>query len=492
MTSDSRRLAILTAREINELYGLPCFTDQERCIYFDLSPAEHDAVDAVHTDAAAVHMVLQLGYFKAKRQFFIYEPETVCDDLRHIMKRYFPGMDNVSIKALSKPTRLEQQQTILALFGYRRCDGAAREELEFKARRIAMLSAQPITILREALQYLENQRVMAPGYRFLQDLVSRVATGERCRITDMLGQAMTPAIEQQLAALLQAGEGMYLISELKHEPRDFSYKALRQEAARRKVFQPLYEFARTFLASAALSNESVKYYASLVQFYTVYKLQRMATGIVRLYLLCFAYHRFRQINDNLIEAFIHLLDQYEQDAKLSAEAAAQQALLAASQNLNAAGKVLNLFVDASIPDDAPFCVVKEKAFSLLDPQRFSLVANYMRSIAFDKTAFEWSCYGKLSHAFKRNLRHLFADLDFSGRLEDAPLLEAVTFLQGLLRQGKAPRQTDPSTFPVSIIPTGLRRYLFGHRGNAQRRKSPGDRPIRVPYLSLVAQRAGGG
>jgi uncharacterized protein DUF4158 len=70
MTSDSRRLAILTAREINELYGLPCFTDQERCIYFDLSPAEHDAVDAVHTDAAAVHMVLQLGYFKAKRQFF--------------------------------------------------------------------------------------------------------------------------------------------------------------------------------------------------------------------------------------------------------------------------------------------------------------------------------------------------------------------------------------------------------------------------------------
>jgi hypothetical protein len=153
---------------------------------------------------------------------------------------------------------------------------------------------------------------------------------------------MTPAIEQQLAALLQADEGMYLISELKHEPKDFSYKALRQEAARRKVFQPLYEFARTFLASAALSNQSVKYYASLVQFYTVYKLQRMATGIVRLYLLCFAYHRFRQINDNLIEAFIHLLDQYEKDAKLSAESAAQQALLAASQYLNAAGKVLNL------------------------------------------------------------------------------------------------------------------------------------------------------
>ena len=53
------------------------------------------------------------------------------------------------------------------------------------------------------------------------------------------------------------------------------------------------------LVAAGLSNESVKYYASLVQFYTVYKLQRMAVSASRLYLLCFATHRFRQINDNL-------------------------------------------------------------------------------------------------------------------------------------------------------------------------------------------------
>jgi pSer/pThr/pTyr-binding forkhead associated (FHA) protein len=48
-----------------------------------------------------------------------------------------------------------------------------------------------------------------------------------------------------LVALLEAGEGMYQISELKQEPRDFSYKALRQEVARRKIFQPLYEFGRS-------------------------------------------------------------------------------------------------------------------------------------------------------------------------------------------------------------------------------------------------------
>ena len=109
----------------------------------------------------------------------------------------------------------------------------------------------------------------------MQDLVGRTVSGERRRITHLLGQALKPPVEQQLAALLVADEGMYRISVLKHEPKDFSYGELRQEVERRKFFQPLYEFGQVFLASAGLSNESVKYYASLVQFYTVYKLQRM-------------------------------------------------------------------------------------------------------------------------------------------------------------------------------------------------------------------------
>jgi len=69
-------------------------------------------------------------------------------------------------------------------------------------------------------------------------------------------------------------------------------------------------------------------------------------------------------------------------------------------------------------------------------------------------------YTKLSSTFKRNLRQLFSDLDFAGRVEDAPLLEAVTFLQGLLREDKSPRQTDPSLFPNAVIPKSLQRYLF--------------------------------
>ncbi len=478
----SGRLAILTAQEIEELYGLPRFTEEERQLYFNLSPREQAAVNAVQTAVAAVHLTLQLGYFKASHRFFVYTREAVLPDLEHIRRRSFPQIDLDAITVLSKPTRLAQQQVILDLFDYRLCDGAAKAALEQKAQRAAMRSTQPIFLLREALAYLPNERLVAPGYTYLQEMVGRVVAGERRRITQLLAGALTPAIVARLDALLQAEEGMYAISALKHEPKDFSYGELRQEVERRTFFAPLHAFGLSFLASAGLSNESVKYYASLVQFYTVYKLQRMASATTRLYLLCFAYHRFRQINDNLVDAFIHRIDQYEQQAKGAAELAAQQALTDASANLDAAGQVLALFVDQSIPDSTPFATVKQHAFSLLAPERIPLVSAHLRAVAFDKTACEWAHYGTLHHTFKRNLRHLFCALDFAAPAEDAPLLEAVRFLQDLLRQGKSPRQAKPATFPTGVLTKSVQRYLY------TRGEQPKDKRLEVDRYEFLVYR----
>ncbi len=276
MNIDSRRLSILSAEEVEALYSLPRFTEDDRRLYFDLSAAERETVVAIHTVSVAVHLTLQLGYFKAKRQFFADEQDAVLEDLRYIMTLYFPGRDLTTIKSPSRPTRVEQQRTILRLFNYRLCDSDAKVELESKARRIAMLSTQPVYIFRELIQHLTQRRIVAPGYRFLQEMIGRVVAGERSRIQLLLNKAMTPGVDKQLEMLLQADEGMYRISVLKHEPKDFSYNELRREVERRKFFQLLHEFARHFLVTAGLSNESGKYYASLVKFYTVYKLQRMA------------------------------------------------------------------------------------------------------------------------------------------------------------------------------------------------------------------------
>ena len=146
MSVDARRLAILTAGEVDDLYGLPRFTAEDRQLYFDLSAAERTAVDAVHTLSIAVHLTLQLGYFKAKRQFFLSRPEAVREDVRYILQQYFPTHEVASLTPPSKPTRLAHQRIILQLCDYRICDRAAKDELERKAQHIARLSTQPVTL----------------------------------------------------------------------------------------------------------------------------------------------------------------------------------------------------------------------------------------------------------------------------------------------------------------------------------------------------------
>ena len=482
LAADSHRLFILTPEEVHALYGLPRLTDDERQLYFDLGPRELEAVQA-RTPSVGAYLALELGYFKAKCQFFVFEPAEVAEDLRYLLTKYLAAYTLDSIKPPSTTTRTAIQRRVLELVGFRHCDAVAQQALQDKAARIAMLSTQPTYILRESLQYLTNEHIVAPKYTTLQDMIGRVVTHERTRVAALLQKSMPAKVARALDELLAADEQIYRISALKREPKDFSHKELKQEVERRQRFQPLHDFARTFLVKAALSNDSVKYYASLVKFYSVYKLQQMPRASARLYLLCFAFHRFRQISDNLIESFVHLVEHYEHQAKLAAEEAMNQAMLNATENLHAAGDVLRLFIDPSIATDARFADVQTKAFGLLEREQFPTVADHLRNIAFDKIAYQWSQYTQLSRTFKLNLRHLFCELDFGGRVEDAPLLQAVTFLQKLLRAGQSPRDVKPEAFPRHLIPKHLRLYLY-HEGKVRANRLDTDRYEFLAYRLL--------
>lgn len=76
---DSHRLSILSKSEIHTMYGVPLFDEPDREHYFDMSPAEMASAQA-RTQGLGVFQALELGYFKAKRQFFNFQPVDVQAD----------------------------------------------------------------------------------------------------------------------------------------------------------------------------------------------------------------------------------------------------------------------------------------------------------------------------------------------------------------------------------------------------------------------------
>ena len=75
-----KRLNILGEDEIEALYGRPRFTHEERIEYFSLSPTERSVLAQLHSIKSQLCFVLQLGYFKARPQFFIFSLHEVAED----------------------------------------------------------------------------------------------------------------------------------------------------------------------------------------------------------------------------------------------------------------------------------------------------------------------------------------------------------------------------------------------------------------------------
>jgi len=142
----SRRLHILSVSEVEALYGRPQFTDEDCALFFALTAEELTELSALHTVGSRILFILQLGYFKAVQQFFLFEPADVADDMQWIQQTYFTNVPQ-PIALASKTTRLKQQQIILHLTGYRLCREAEREQLRVRTAQTVRISSKPLFIL---------------------------------------------------------------------------------------------------------------------------------------------------------------------------------------------------------------------------------------------------------------------------------------------------------------------------------------------------------
>jgi TnpA family transposase len=465
-----RRLSILGDDEIDALYGRPRFTLDEREHYFALSPLEHEAVQDLRSVKSQAYFVLQLGYFKAKSLFFTFDLHDVQEDLDYIMTHYFPQKVLTAFSPIDKGTRLKQQRVILALCQYQSCDREHRHHLEAKAQQAAMVCAKPVYVFRELLHYLTEHRLVLPGYSFMQDTVGKALTSEQHRLTTLVRQHLAQADIAVLQRLLDDTPGLHEVTQLKREPKDFSAGEIKREIQRGAQIRDVYHRATTLLPVLHISNENIKHYASLVNYYSVYKLKRLDTWVVYLYLLCFVSHRYQRLHDNLLSSLIHHVRRYTDDAKEAAKDRVADYRLEGNANLPKAGQVLKLFTDDRIAAQTPFEDVQAQAFRILARPTLDVVADHIATNArFDETALQWAHIDTLAPQFKRHLRPILLAVDFAAASARHPLMDAVRFLKATWQKGRTLSQQPAEALPRRCIPDTVKRYLYVHETQEPRR-----------------------
>ena len=88
-----------------------------------------------------------------------------------------------------------------------------------------------------------------------------------------------------------------------------------------------------------------------------------------------------------------------------------------------------------------------------------IVSRYISKMKFDEAEYEWNHYVHLASTFKRNLRQIFANIEFKSQTNDDRLIEATSFLKEVIGEKKILGQINPDSFPEQIIPEKLEGYL---------------------------------
>lgn len=458
----SKRLQVLDAPERAALYDRLTFTDEERVSYFTLSPPDLALIQTFTEPAIQAFFVLTLGYFKAKQRFFSVTIHEVWDDLLFISNLLELGCPPDTLRIPNPRTIQQQRQLILDATGYQRCHPEDRQHAFQIALQAARISPKPHYLLRIVLQYFATERIILPGYTYLQEeIIGKAITAEEHRLVRLLTKHLSKDDCAVLEALFEEQDGRYVLTLLQRAPKDLGRGELRRERMRGANLKPLYELACRVLPLLECSPDAIRYYASLVGVYTATRLNELHSWMVYVYLLCFLHHRYHRLHDHLLSGFMQAVKGFRDEAKEAAEGPVTAYRLQRTKDMVRAGEVLGLFVSPHIEPTAPFADVQAQAFELLDQKRLAEVVAYITSgTDCDETAFFWQHIDKLARRFKARLRPLLGGVELHVMGNQKALLEAVQFLQHLFAHNHNLKKVDPRTIPVRFIPIRLKRYLY--------------------------------
>ncbi len=296
------------------MYGLPDFDDAQQLEFLTMDESELALACSRRGLHAQIYCILQIAYFKAKHLFFRFGWKDVKDDCDFILRRYFGGA-SLPDEFPTKHERYAQREKICALYGYRPWSSALSSQLEEQAIHIVRRDVTPGFIATELIIWLNAHKIIRPGYTTLQELVSRVLSDERRRLERILAEHLDDPTIAELDKLIERDDTLSRLAVLRQDARDFGWRQMRNEREKRAVLEPLHRKACEILPALNISQQNLLYYASLANFYTVYDLRSLKPGQTRLYLLCYAWIRYRQFSDNLVDAMFFHMKQLEDESR---------------------------------------------------------------------------------------------------------------------------------------------------------------------------------
>jgi hypothetical protein len=459
MRASNRKLTILSELEQFALYDPPDFDESQRTEFLTFTEIELQLILSRSDPTTQIYCAIQLGYFKAKQLFFrLPWKQIVEEDIFFLAQNYFPNQ-TIDKHPITNHEHYYQRCAIANLFGHRSWSKEFVSLLYQQATQIVQRDITPHFIALELISFLKKQKIIRPGYSTLQKIISSVLAIERHRLYLLITEAVSEQTKNAFQKLLQRDDSLSELAVLKQDAKNFKFRMMTLERKKRDVLKPFYQLAQELLPKLNISKQNIFYYASLANYYTIYELRTLPAWQTQLYLLCYSWQRYQQLNDNLIDAVGYHITQLNKATKEEAK----NLFLKTSQKQKSQliGKLLSFFVDESFCDTILFGEVRKQAFNIMPKEDIDTTSKQLCAKQNTQLFYRWQAIDKCINRSKKHLRPLFMSLDFvNTNTETNPWLTALNWFKKYFPFQQNLNRRPLSECPADTIPNRLKPYLY--------------------------------
>lgn len=453
----NKRLHIFSQAEIFAFYGIPDFNSQQRKEFFSFTENELVLIKNNQQEHINLYCSLQLAYFKAKKIFFQLSWEEIDKlDLEFVTHHYFDNKQ-ITKKYITKHQHYCQRNMIVYFFGYKPWNTTFLPLLLEEAKQIIKRDLNPNFIARELIIFLQNNKIVRPGLTTLQDIVSQSMNSERVRINKALLGELNDEHKLIIENLISSDDTLSKLSALRQDAKNFKFKMMTKERQKLTILDPIYQIAQDILPKLQISNQNIENYAQLSHYYSIKKLRELKFNQSYLYLLCYAFKRYRQITDNLIGAFSFHWKRIDGETRAKAKHCFNEAQVDSERKI---GKLLALYVSKKLTNDKTlFSKVLEKAYKIMPKEQIQDLVENLLNKGRRKKEFYWQAIDRSHNTYKKHLRPLLSKLTFES-LKNNPWLQSINLLQTTFRNNQKLSDRPFSEVPESTIPKNMKNFLL--------------------------------
>ncbi len=385
------------------------------------------------TPKTIAYFILQLGYFKAKQQFFDFSFEAVDGDVSYIIKAFAIESPIKLLGYISRDYIRQQRQEILTLCNYK--DWAVELEPQITDHICELLKFHPKTsgALRHLLDYFEKQQTVMPGYRSLQDMFTAACVREERRLSSIM-MSIPQNIQQQLSDIIEKDDGITQLNIIKADQKNFQFTAVRAEVDKALLITEIYEFSKNFIPELDIAKNAVHYYADLVEQYPPFRLRERDKTVQWLYAICFIHHRYQQIMDNLIISFMYHVRAVMEASKTYVDMAQMEYNAKMIVDFPKLAEFLNWFPNRD--ENLTYEQLNNEAYKILPKEQFHLLATFLANSKFDKKAAKWEYYAKSPRIVSLYLRPIIMAVSLGFYKEDSKIMGLIDILKSHYQSGK--------------------------------------------------------